>query len=203
MLEVRVPWDAQRYAERVQCGLQGGAEAAEKWLNGILRIIHPEQYFAGIECIEKLGDITDIGELVRRWPSVFNGVSVIAQRLTPPHRDGNSRAEWYDLLATIGPYQNGTFELPGIGVSFQYNSGTVIALCGQVLTHSVPNVDGERVCFAWFMRDNVHERLGIRARGWMEWHRHFRDGIGIDQHLMEMRMGMGMGTGIDLDMDID
>ncbi|THH05826.1 hypothetical protein EW146_g9795 [Bondarzewia mesenterica] len=111
-------------------------------LSGILRIIHPEQYFAGIECMEKLGDITDISELVHRWPSVFNGVSVIAQRLTPPHRDRNSHAEWYDLLATISPYWNGTFELLGIGVSFQYNSGTMIALCSQVLTHSVPNIDG-------------------------------------------------------------
>ncbi|THH05567.1 hypothetical protein EW146_g9870 [Bondarzewia mesenterica] len=156
-------------------------------LSGILRIIHPEQYFAGIECIKKLDDITDIGELVRY---------------------GNSRAEWYDLLATIGPYKKGIFELPGIGVSFQYNSGTVVALCGQVLTHSVSDVDGKRVCFAWFMRDNVHEWLGIRAGGWMEWRPHFSDGVGIEQQMvtkmgMGMRTGTGTGMGVDLDMDID
>ncbi|THH20813.1 hypothetical protein EW146_g653 [Bondarzewia mesenterica] len=123
-------------------------------LSGILRIIHLEQYFASIECIEKLGDITDISELVRRWPSVFNG-----------------HAEWYDLLATIGPYKNGIFELLGISISFQYNSGTVVTLCSQVLTHSVSDVDGD-------------DGVGIEQQ----------TGTGTG-------MGTGMGVDLDMDID--
>ncbi|THH14497.1 hypothetical protein EW146_g5832 [Bondarzewia mesenterica] len=99
-------------------------------LSGIMRIIHPEQYFTGMECIEKLGNITDLTELVHHWPSVFNGIS----------------AEWYDLLVTVSPYDWAIFELPRIGLSFKYNSGTVAAICGQVLTHSVPQVDDNLKC---------------------------------------------------------
>jgi hypothetical protein len=94
---------------------------------------------------------------------------VISGRSTPPHRDGNSRYSWYDLLVTLGEYQNCRLRLPGVGVSFEYGPGTVVGLCGMVLEHEVPDFEGERVCYAYFMRDNVHEWAGVRPPGdWMD-----------------------------------
>ncbi|KAI9441038.1 hypothetical protein BJY52DRAFT_1097806, partial [Lactarius psammicola] len=77
------------------------------------------------------------------WTSVFNSVSVIYNRFTSPHRDGNSRRQWYDLLASIGCYQNCNLKLPGIGLSLEYGPGSVVGLLGGVLEHEVPHFKGE------------------------------------------------------------
>jgi hypothetical protein len=39
----------------------------------------------------------------------------------------------------------------------------------MVLEHEVSDFEGERVCYAYFMRDNVHEWAGVRPPGdWMD-----------------------------------
>ena len=71
------------------------------------------------------------------------------------------------MLVTVGTYNDGVLALPGIGLTFEYLSGAVVALCGKLLRHEVPEVSGNRVCLAYYMRDKVHERLGVAAPGWM------------------------------------
>ena len=139
-------------------------------LSAILAVIHPELYDAGLKTFNRLRQHAKIGSenVLHRWTSVFNGVSVISNRVTPPHRDGDSRRQWYDLVASIGSYENCNMELPGLGFSLEYGPGTVVGLAGATLEHAVPYFEGERVCYAYWMRDSVHEWAQVPAHSWMK-----------------------------------
>lgn len=153
--------------------------AAQDWLSAIsesnaissaiLAVIHPKLYDAGWQTSMRLRDTPETGseEILNRWASVFNGVSIISNRRTPPHRDGSSRPHWYDMLVTLGRYRDCNLELPGLGITLEYGSGTVVGILGNVLEHAVPKFEGDRVCYAYFMRNNVHEWAKVPAGDWM------------------------------------
>ena len=71
------------------------------------------------------------------------------------------------MLATSGNYGNCNLNLPGIGVSLEYGPGTVVGISGYALQHEVPCFEGDRVCIAYFMRNNVYEWAGVPASEWM------------------------------------
>lgn len=77
------------------------------------------------------------------------------------------RHSWYVRLLTLGNYELGRFEVPGIGLRLAYDPGTIVAVAGKTIAHGVSPCEGDRVCITYFMRDGVHEQLGIRAGGWM------------------------------------
>jgi hypothetical protein len=134
-----------------------------------MAVIHPDLHRAGQETFKRLRQHTSIQpqDVLRRWTSIFNGVSVISNRLTPAHRDGHSRRQWYDLLVTLGRYRNCNLELPGLGQSLEYGPGTVVGLLGSTLEHEVSRFEGDRVCYAYFMRDSVHEWAQVPGHRWM------------------------------------
>ena len=138
-------------------------------LSTILAVIHPELHNTGRETFNRLRQHDKIQhqDVLRQWTSVFNGISVIRNRMTPPHRDGNSRKQWYDILTSIGHYRNCNLKLPGLGLSLEYSPGTVVGLSGGTLKHEVAYFEGERVCYACWMRDSVHEWAGVPGRSWM------------------------------------
>ena len=82
----------------------------------------------------------------------FHNISVIFNRLMPAHQDENTQKQWYDLLVTLGHYQNCNLELLGLGLSLKYGPGTVVGLLGLTLEHEVSHFEGERVCYTYFMR---------------------------------------------------
>lgn len=57
-------------------------------------------------------------------------------------------------------------ELPGIGYRLEYNPGTIVAIAGKTVVHGVGQCNADRVCVAYYMRDKVHEQLGIPGGGW-------------------------------------
>ena len=67
----------------------------------------------------------------------------------------------------LGRYQNCNLDLPGLGLSLEYGPGTVVGISGKVIEHAVHSFDGERVCYAYFMRNNVHEWAKVPASDWM------------------------------------
>ena len=138
-------------------------------LSAILAVIHPKLYDAGWETISCLRNTpgVDPERVISRWASVFTGISVISNRNTPLHWDGSSRPHWYDMLATLGSYRNCKFELPGIGISLEYGPGTVVGLSSNLLQHGAPTFDGDRVCYAYFMRNNVHAWANVPCSHWM------------------------------------
>lgn len=138
-------------------------------LSSMVRVIHPEMFEMGMKTMNRMGMRPDLAEVLRLWYSVFNGVQVISNRETPVHRDHNSRWEWYDLLTTVGPYTKAILEFPGVGLRFWYGSGTVLGFCGRVIRHGVSEADGDRICVAYYMRENVQARLETKYADWSKW----------------------------------
>jgi hypothetical protein len=152
------------------------SETAESFalMGALLHVVHPELYEAGRQIFRKLlEDPSQIKEgsaakdVLKFWTSPFSGYNLISNRETPFHRDNFSRVAWYDLLTTLGPESHTRLLLPNIGIEMDYGPGTIVALGGTVLRHGVPMSEGNRLCIAQYMRDNVFNKLGIMAPGWM------------------------------------
>lgn len=135
-------------------------------ISALLSVIHPELYTMGKDAMRVLPVSCNDFDVLELWCLVFNGAQVISNRETPVHRDNASRHSWYDILATVGPYHSAIFKLPGVGIRFAYPSGTVVGFCGRLLRHGVSKADGERICVAWYMRENVQNRLKATYAGW-------------------------------------
>lgn len=128
--------------------------------------MHPDLYRMGMEGMERLPNHCDAADVYAIWASLFNGVQVLMNRQTPLHRDNGTLHTCFDMLVTIGPYHSAFLHLPGVGLYFAYSSGTVVGLCGRVLSHAVNDATGERLCLAYYMRENVQKRLKTRPADW-------------------------------------
>ena len=129
-------------------------------LDGILAVTHPELYAISQTWVDRIlaeKRCSAATEGMRSWPTSFNSVQVIVNRLSRLHRDKNTCPGWSDLLATLGTYgEQAVLELNNLGVSVPYDSGTVAVICSRIIRHGVPKVEGDRVCYAWYMVQNVH-----------------------------------------------
>jgi hypothetical protein len=114
----------------------------------------------------KLAEMEEADDLINLWTSLFNGCQVISNRETPIHRDNFSAITWYDLLCSVGPYPGADLELTNVGLTFQYNTGVILALCGRLLRHGVSATEGDRMCLSYYMRANVQRHLGSTPAGW-------------------------------------
>lgn len=146
----------------------------ESILDKLLELVAPKQHRAGLEAQEKLlkDDAQVLSEkerqILKDWPSVFTGIAVISNRITPPHRDRGGSIFDYDILASNGTHEKATLEIRDAGVTFAYEPGVVILLLGKLLQHAVPSwKGGERVCFAHFMKTNVLDRYSKTQRDWV------------------------------------
>lgn len=134
--------------------------------------MHPEQYWAGLRTLSNLGniavskDLPQMPEALQYWASVFNTLSIISNRETPHHRDHMSIAECFDILTTVGNYSNARMTMPNLQLEFKYNSGCMIAFSGRIVRHGVYDVEGDRIAWAWYMRDAVHIYAGVPSCGW-------------------------------------
>ncbi|KAG2366907.1 hypothetical protein BDR07DRAFT_1479670 [Suillus spraguei] len=117
-----------------------------------LRVMHPQQYFAGLRALSHLGDkavskeLPQMPETLQYWASVFNSLSIISNRETPNHRDHLSIPECFDILTTVGNYSN--------------------ARMRRIVRHGVDGGEGDRIAWAWYMRDSVHIYAGVPSCGW-------------------------------------
>lgn len=149
-------------------------------IGGVLKIIHPELHEIATTALTSLrlsqptvrpwildGEDRRMEDVLDAWFHPFSAVSLMVNRATPCHRDVGGRNSWTDILLTMGEYEDGRLELPGLGVRLRYEPRTVVGLLGKVVRHGASEVRGERMCLAYYMRDKVHERLGFPAGGWM------------------------------------
>ncbi|KII83173.1 hypothetical protein PLICRDRAFT_119759, partial [Plicaturopsis crispa FD-325 SS-3] len=143
----------------------------EMLLNAVTALISPDLYDLGREAITELKTgqhLKSWSDNVALWPSVFSGIEVISNRMTPDHRDSNGSFEGYDLLLSCGTQTWSEVSLPDMKGSLTYRPGTVVGICGKVLRHGVADWGGgERICYAHFMRDAVHSRLKVERPGWV------------------------------------
>ena len=132
-------------------------------VDGILAVISPELYASAQELMVKLctAHAPSIF-LMQTWPSCFSSIEVISNRQTPWHRDLSSMPGWPDILLSVGSYgENAVLEVPTLGISLPYDSGSVVPMTTKLLLHGAPRVVGDRVCYAFYLKKAVFESLEI------------------------------------------
>lgn len=165
-LEVSAGLMKEQNLEWVQKQIVGSA-----LVGGILSVIHPELYSAGIEGLTRLKSALvynghRLPEILRVWSSPFTVLTVISNRETPFHRDNGGAHPWFDILVPLGIYEHGRIEFPGLGIRLKYDPGTVVGLTGRVVQHGV-TCPGDRACLAYHMKSTVIEELGIVSPSWV------------------------------------
>jgi hypothetical protein len=146
---------------------------ASALIGGILSVVHPELYAAGIDCLRALNDDPGsvhkgeaLAAVLNIWSSPFTAITTISNRDTPYHRDNGSAHSWFDILVALGEYENGRIEFPGLGMRLKYDPGTVVAFTGRVLQHGA-NCPGDRACIAYHMKLNAVQELGVTTPSWV------------------------------------
>ena len=131
-------------------------------LSAVLAVIHPRLATQALSILHGIhsGAIQNVatnslGPIRDSWPCAFNAFSIISNRETDLHRDGKGFTPYYDILTMLGNYENGRLEVPGIGLRFKYNPGTIVGICGKALAHGVAEVEGERYCLVQYFHRKV------------------------------------------------
>ena len=125
-------------------------------MDAILSIVHPELYSVAQRSFEISKLENPESSAVFAWPCCFSGMSVICNRLTPKHKDRRTDRFWYDFLTSAGHHKKAALKAAGIGYSFDYAPGTMVALCAADIFHEVDLWYGfDRICIASFMRKSV------------------------------------------------
>lgn len=140
-------------------------------ISASMSILHPGLYAAGMQCMYALGTVEEdplVRSTMETWPSIFNAIQIISNRETPRHRDPQTRCEWFDLLCTLGTYITADLFLEGLGLKLDYQPGTLVAISGRLIPHSVGKCPPDRVCYAFYMRNALHKRFGVENPGWMK-----------------------------------
>jgi hypothetical protein len=143
-------------------------------IGGILSIIQPSLFDMGVQALLELESDPKLcenperlREVLQFWHAPFSGISVISNRITPLHCDTGGRAEWTDLLLALGEYDNGRLNVPAFGYTFKYNPGTILAFSSKIFRHGA-TCEGNRAAIAFYMRDNVLNRLGLPSGTWLQ-----------------------------------
>jgi len=143
-------------------------------IGGILSITQPELFDMGMEGLRVLQlnpELSDNPERLREilgiWYTPFSALSVISNRVTPLHCDTGARPEWMDLILALGEYDNGQFSIPAFGYTFKYNPGTIVGFSSKIFRHGA-TCHGNRAAIAFYMRDNVMNRLRLPSGTWFQ-----------------------------------
>jgi hypothetical protein len=139
--------------------------------SAILAVTHPEQFCNGIEMLLRIKDRPELlsrqdglEQMLHSWHVPFSGLAVVCNRKTDLHNDKKGHTHWYDVLVNMGSHAPIDFGLPGLASTFKYAPGTAISISGKLLGHEVPFTEGgDRVCFAFFMREKAREQFGIHT----------------------------------------
>ncbi|KAG2361392.1 hypothetical protein BDR07DRAFT_1287406, partial [Suillus spraguei] len=67
----------------------------------------------------------------------------------------------FNILTTMGNYSNAWMSMPSLQLEFRYDSSCMIAFLGRIVRHGVDGVEGDRIAWAWYMRDSVHIYAGF------------------------------------------
>jgi len=135
-------------------------------LGAVVGLIHPTTFATGVACIKAIGRSEEIykrenlNELMNIWTSPCIAASVINNRDTPLHRDNGATYGSMDFLTSVGRFGCGTFKATSLGLKFLFKSGTVIGLLGRLVPHAA-EADGERLCFAQYLRESILTTLGV------------------------------------------
>ncbi|KAG2029980.1 hypothetical protein BDR03DRAFT_846810, partial [Suillus americanus] len=127
-----------------------------------LRVMHPQQYWTGLQAFASLRDkagskeLPKMSETLQYWATMFNILIIICNRETLNHRDHSLIPKCFNILTSVGNYLNARMSMPSLQLEFRYDPGCMIAFSGRIVRHGVLAVEGDRIGWAWYMRDAVH-----------------------------------------------
>ncbi|KAI0071628.1 hypothetical protein K474DRAFT_1606613 [Panus rudis PR-1116 ss-1] len=136
-------------------------------VSGLLRIMHPDQYRMARDMMMRLARFQHLEDPLRRWPAIVTAIAMIANRESPLHRDSGAQHPWFDILVSVGDYSTAEFHMDSLGCIIPNPPGTAIALSGAAIRHGSAHADGSRVCYSFYMREDVRRSLGVPAAGWI------------------------------------
>ncbi|KAI5993818.1 hypothetical protein F5J12DRAFT_785939 [Pisolithus orientalis] len=92
-------------------------------LSGALSIMHPGLYDTGRQAMQSLDTWLsqhnqDMHDALQHWPL----------------------SNWYDMLVTVGDYEDCVLDIPMLGLQFLYKPGTVVAFSGRLLQHGASSI---------------------------------------------------------------
>lgn len=131
-----------------------------------LRVMHPQLYRASMSTHVALGQWAaahgedQMYRCLQHWASAYSGASIVCNRQSPGHRDPKCPPEGFDILTCIGSYKHAVMNLTNLGIDLLYNPGVMVSYSGRLVRHGVRVGDGDRIVWAWFMRDSVHNYAG-------------------------------------------
>lgn len=152
--------------ENYQHALDAGRRI-ECLASALLYVLHPALYFAGRRCLAQMIKESDEAtkEALRKWGNVFAVLDVLVNRESPLHIDKEPAAGWLDILVTLGQYPSCMFQSAMTGQNFDYSPGTVIAINGSRLVHGASRAEGDRACFAFYLRLHMVKYFGVARVG--------------------------------------
>jgi hypothetical protein len=132
----------------------------EHLLDAVLKAVHPDMWRANSEATSLL-----LGQLktpLPVWPTLYPGLDIIANRITPSHCDQGGALTFYDHLVNFGHAQHAQLELEELDAKFAYKPGTSVLFPGKGLSHAVPDWgEGERVVIAHYGKDIIQDKIGV------------------------------------------
>lgn len=144
----------------------------ERLINAVTAFIHPDlmdRLLEGMRATSVLPGWKQHQWIHEVWPTVFAGISTVTNRISPSHIDDKAPQHGYDILSTHGKYGRGKLSFPDLKVTVRYNPGGLWAFSGCLLKHECLDWnrrEGDRICYARWMRDPVHELLRIPRCSW-------------------------------------
>ncbi|KAG2058072.1 hypothetical protein BDR06DRAFT_877060 [Suillus hirtellus] len=93
---------------------------------------------------------------LQHWVLAHTGATVVCNRDTPGHHDPKCPPEGFDILTSIRSYDNAVINLTNLEIDLGYNPGVMVSYSGRLVRHSVQVSEGNRIVWAWFMQDSVH-----------------------------------------------
>ena len=130
-------------------------------------------YKRSVEIYEAMVDLPQ-HTYTEEWGLPFTAVSVISNRASIIHRDTKSLHSAYDLLVTVGRYEDTHINFHDLGIIAKYSPGSMVLLTGRVLRHGVPAEPTGRLCLAYYFREAMFRQLNIEDPGFMN-QRHYHE----------------------------
>ena len=143
-------------------------QATNALVSAILAIIHPQQFRHGMALHDVLSSKDPYREVMPHWASAFTSMQVINNRIIAPHRDTGGPHSALDIVAAIGTYTGGRIHLTNCPYDIRQSPGSLFAFCARVFEHEVTTYEGDRISFAWFVKEVVYQWARIPEIPWAQ-----------------------------------
>ena len=129
-------------------------------LSAILRIVHPEEYEFSVRLRRRFarqGQVRDryeLLELIQHWTFPFHRFDVQDNPLTHAFRDDRGITGGINFITAFGNFTRGEVSIPTIGLTCDYNPGTVLCIPLWLFRQSYVSEGGDHFaidhyCCSW------------------------------------------------------